>query len=54
MPSDPLNGWGATLVDAMSTMVCRSRHLPYLVELNHDLSTSWDSRYDNRFQTHHA
>jgi hypothetical protein len=47
-PLDPRNGWGATIVDAMGTMVCRSRYLPYVFELN-DLSTSWDSQYGNYF-----
>jgi hypothetical protein len=46
-PSDPRNGWGATIVDAMNTMVCGSRFIPYVYELNKDLSTSWDSQYDN-------
>ncbi len=44
---DPRNGWGATIVDAMSTMVCRSRYLPYVFQLNSALSTSWDSQYDD-------
>ena len=48
-PLDPRNGWGATIVDAMSTMVCTSRYLPYIFELNNDFSTSWDSQYDNHF-----
>ena len=46
---DPRNGWGATIVDAMSTMVCSPRYLPYVFELSNDLSTSWDSQYDNYF-----
>lgn len=46
-PYNPRNGWGATIVDSMSTMVCKSRYLPYVFGLNHDLSTSWDSLYDN-------
>ena len=46
-PLDPRNGWGATIVDAMSTMVCKSRYLPYVFELNNGFSTSWDSQYDN-------
>jgi hypothetical protein len=46
-PLDPRNGWGVTIVDAMSTTVCRSRFMPYVYELNNDLSTSWDSRYDD-------
>ena len=45
--SDPRNGWGATIADAMSTMVCGTRLIPYASELNNDLSTSWDSQYDN-------
>lgn len=48
--ADPRNGWGATIVDAMSTMVCTmSRYLqaPFVFELNHGLSTSWDSQYDH-------
>jgi len=54
-PSDPRNGWGATIVDAMSTMVRRSRYLPYALELNHGLSTSWDSQYDVfTFPSHRA
>jgi hypothetical protein len=48
-PLDPRNGWGATIVDGMGTMVCRSRHLPCVFELNNDLSALWDSRYDNYF-----
>jgi hypothetical protein len=49
-PLDPRNGWGATIVDAMSTMVCTSRYLPPCAfELNNDLSTLWDSQYDNYF-----
>ena len=47
--SDPRNGWGATIVDAMSTMVCRFCYHPYVFELNNDFSTSWDSQYDNYF-----
>ncbi len=47
--SDPRNGWGATIVDAMSTMVRRSHYLPYVFELNNNLSTLWDSQYDNYF-----
>jgi hypothetical protein len=49
LPLDPRNGWGATIVDAMSTMVCRSRCLPCAFELNNDLSISWDSQYDKYF-----
>ena len=45
-PLDPLNGWGASIVDAMGTMVCSSRYLLYVLELNDDLSISWDSQYD--------
>ena len=45
-PLDPRNGWGATIVDAMNTMVCVSRFILYVYELN-NLSTSWDSQYDN-------
>jgi hypothetical protein len=48
-PLDPRNGWGATIVDAMGTMVCRSRYLPYVFELNNDISTLWDSQYDDYF-----
>lgn len=48
-PSDPLNGWGATIIDAMSTMVCRSRYRPCAFETNRNLSTSWDSQYDNHY-----
>jgi hypothetical protein len=48
-PLDPRNGWGATIVDAMGTMVCRSRYLPYVFKFNNCLSTSWDSQYDNYF-----
>ena len=35
-PLDPRNGWGATIVDAMSTMVCGSLCLPDVFELNND------------------
>ncbi len=41
-PLDPRNGWGATIVDAMGTMVCGTCHLSCVAELNNDLSTSWD------------
>ena len=46
-PLDPRNGWGATIVDAMGTMVCGSRLIPHVYELKHDLSTSWGLQYDN-------
>jgi hypothetical protein len=46
-PLDPRNGWGATIVDAMGTMVCGSCFIPYVYELSNDLSTSWDSQYGN-------
>lgn len=45
-PYNPRNGWGATIVDAMGTMVRGSCYLLYVFGLNHDLSTSWDSLYD--------
>lgn len=32
-PLDPRNGWGATIVDAMNTMVCGSRFIPYAIHL---------------------
>jgi hypothetical protein len=50
-PYNPRNGWGATIVDAMSTMVCRSRYFLDVFGLNHDLSTSWDLLYDNRYSS---
>ena len=44
-PLDPLNGWGASIVDAMSTMVRDT--IPLIVcGLMNDPSTLWDSRYD--------
>jgi len=45
-PLDSRNGWGATIVDSMSTMVRGSLCIPYDIELTNDLSTSWDSQYD--------
>ncbi len=48
---DPRNGWGCTIVGAMSTMVCASdissHCLMYAFELTDDPSTSWGSTYDN-------
>ena len=50
-PLDPRNGWGATIVDAMGTMVCGSRFIPYVYELNNDLSTSWNSQYEKYYSS---
>jgi len=48
-PLDPMNGWGASIIDAMDTMVrdimSRDRMRPS--ELINDPSTSWDSQYDD-------
>jgi len=46
---DPLNGWGASIIDAMSTMVrdIMSGDRMRASELINDLSTSWDSQYDD-------
>jgi len=48
-PLDPLNGWGASIIDAMTTMVrdIMSRDCMRASELINDPSTSWDSQYDD-------
>ena len=52
-PLDPLNGWGASIIDAMSTMVrdIMSRHgdrrrASELIDVDGP-STSWDSQYED-------
>ena len=48
-PLDPLNGWGASIIEAMDTMVrdIMSRDRMRASELINDPSTSWDSQYDD-------
>ena len=47
-PLDPLNGWGASIIDAMSTMVRDIMSLDRMrvSELINGTSTLWDSQYD--------